>query len=326
VRYPISLWLEVESRCNLACRFCYNFWRPQPEGYPEQLSTEQLLRGLTSLLDQFECRRVAISGGEPLLRTDLEEIVAFFKRRQVQVILTTNGALLSDDKVDALRDCGVDIVQVSLHSSKASEHDWLSSGDAFRAAVLGLMRVRERGVGVAAVFVATSRNLWQFPDTLQLLADIDVRTIIFNRFIVSGLGISNRDKLGVPEDAAVLQMLRAAQSVAETHGQTIVMGTPVMTDPATRHILPSARFGSCPVRRRQTRWTIGVDGAIRRCNHSPVAVGNILTGGILELTKIYAGQGDSISAEPNCGRCQLDNAYFRQIPAASALASSIRPS
>lgn len=311
MKYPISLWLEVESRCNLACKFCYNFWRPATETYPQTLSTDELLRGLSALLDEFECRRVALSGGEPLLRSDLEEIVAFFKQRQVRVVLTTNGALLSDAKVDSLRASGVDIVQVSLHSSRPDEHDWLSSGPAFRGAMLALMRARERGIGLAAVYVATSRNLLHFPDTLRLLADIDISTIIFNRFIVSGLGIQNRDELGVPDDRTVLDMLNDAQIVAETHRQTIVMGTPVSVDPQTRRRLSAIRFGSCPIRQHQTRWTIGVDGAIRRCNQSPVSIGNLLSDGISELRKTYSDSREPLGVTNRCGKCQLDNVYFQ---------------
>src|SRR5438270_7044328 len=66
-KFPISLWLEIEARCNLACRFCYNFWRDGRENYPVTLPTDTLLQGLNRLLENFACRSVAISGGEPLL-------------------------------------------------------------------------------------------------------------------------------------------------------------------------------------------------------------------------------------------------------------------
>jgi MoaA/NifB/PqqE/SkfB family radical SAM enzyme len=311
VKHSISLWLEIENRCNLACRFCYNFWRDGAEPAPRSLSTTSLLQGLDSLLEQFDCRQVAISGGEPLLHADLEDIVLFLKSRKLRVIITTNGSLLTAEKADAMLEWGVDSVQVSLHSSAADEHDWLSAGRSFRAAVGSLMLLRERGIGVAGVFVATNRNLQHFPDTLRLLARIDVRTIIFNRFIVSGLGVRNRQHLGVPDDVAVLEMLQRAELIATKHRQTIVMGTPVAATPEARRQLPSVRFGSCPVGRGQTRWTIGGDGEIRRCNHSSVSIGNILVDGISELVRIYA-ESAAVSDPLRCGQCQLNSAYFRR--------------
>jgi len=307
---PISLWMEIEARCNLACRFCYNFWRDGSESYPRVLPTSDLLRGLDSLFENFACRSVAISGGEPLLRTDIEEIVRFLKARQIRVVVTTNGTMITADKADALRAWGVDTVQVSLHSTNAAEHDWISSGQAFEPALRALMLVRERGIGAVGVFVATSRNLAGFPGMLRLLAQIDIRTAILNRFIPSGLGARHHAELGVPDDDTVLQVLFEAQAVASKTGQTVILGTPIPAAAETRQHLPSVRFGGCPVRQQQSRWTIGTDGEIRRCNHSSLSIGNILGDGVSELVKAYSAPPEMPGIVSNCDRCQLQSPYF----------------
>jgi MoaA/NifB/PqqE/SkfB family radical SAM enzyme len=314
----ISLWLEVEAACNLACRFCYNFWKDGHASTPRGLPTKELLKGLQHLLDKFDCRQVAVSGGEPLLRPDLDDIMQFLKRSTIPVVLTTNGTLLSATKADSVLQWGVETVQVSLHGANAQEHDWLSGGYSFRDAVRGLMLVRERGIKVAAVFVATLQNLHRFPDVLRLLARINVRTILFNRFIVSGLGVRNELALGVPGDDAILNSLHDAQAIASATGQTIILGTPVPADETTRRRLSAVKFGSCPVRQGQQRWTIGVDGAIRRCNHSSVSIGNILTDGIDRLYDTFLRDEASLPSRSTCDTCQLGADYFRS-PSESGL-------
>lgn len=310
MKSPISLWLEIEPRCNLACRFCYNFWRDGVESYPRVLPTSDLLGGLDALFESFACDSVAVSGGEPLLRADIEEIVRFLKARRVRVVLTTNGTMLTAERAGALRAWGVDTVQVSLHSANASEHDWISSGQAFEPALRALMYVRERGIGAVGVFVATNRNLSGFPRMLRLLAQIDIRTVILNRFIPSGLGARNHAELGVPGDDSVLQVLLEAQSVASRTGQTVILGTPIPAGAETRQRLPSVRFGSCPVRQQQSRWTIGTDGEIRRCNHSPLSIGNITDNGVAELLKAYSAPPEMPGIVSKCDRCQLQSPYF----------------
>lgn len=310
MRYPISLWLEVESRCNLACRFCYNPWRGGREAYPRLLETSALLAGLDALFERFECRRVAVSGGEPLLRPDLDEMLVYLSNRRQNVVITTNGALLTGGRADHLAAIGVDTLQVSLHSSNEHDHNWLSAGAAFRPALAALMLARERGINTVAVFVATKRNLANFPDTLRLLAKIDVRRIIFNRFIVSGLGYIFQNDLGVPNDEDTLRMLGDAHSVAADAGQTIFLGTPLHADAETRQRLPSIRFASCPVRQQQTRWTIGADGELRRCNHSLASIGNIVEDGIEKLTQLYAASAHVSRDGAGCNDCQLRSGIF----------------
>src|ERR1051326_6707767 len=283
----ISLWLEIETRCNLACRFCYNFWRDGSVTEPRVLATADLLRGLDLLFESFECDQVALSGGEPMLRRDLEDIVRFLHARGLRIVLTTNGSLLTSSKLEALRTLGVDTIQVSLHSARQEEHDWLSQGTSFRSALQALMLARQRGMGVAAVFVATRSNLARFPNLLELLALIDVRSVIFNRFIVSGLGNRHRTELTISDEREIIQTLCAADAVAPQNGQTIFMGTPVNVDDNVRSRLSSVRFGACPVSERQRRWTIGADGEIRFCNHSAKGVGNILGDGICRLIERF---------------------------------------
>ena len=89
-----SFVFEVTTRCNHDCLHCYNAWKngePYPAG---ELPTGETLAMLGKMLDETQARLVTLSGGEPLLRADLGEIVDYLAGRGVAINLICNGVLL----------------------------------------------------------------------------------------------------------------------------------------------------------------------------------------------------------------------------------------
>ena len=61
----IDIWLEVEKKCNLNCKFCYNYWKDNLTPL-SILSSKELIRCLQKLFDRVKCNKITLSGGEPL--------------------------------------------------------------------------------------------------------------------------------------------------------------------------------------------------------------------------------------------------------------------
>lgn len=275
----VELWLEVEPKCNLHCSFCYNYWRGEPGKTPTTLPTSDLVNALRALLSQVDCRALSISGGEPLLREDLDELLLGLKSFAVPTVITTNGVSLDKSRIAELASCGVGAFQLPLHSTDAELHNKLSGGNAWNPAIRALIDLAESGLSRAVVFVATSRNLSHFVPVLHLCAALDVRRIIFNRLVPAGLGKTNQHKLGMPDEADLVKTISEASRVATQYGQTIDLGVPIPpVIPSSS--MPRVNAASCPVARGQHRWAIGPEGNIRRCNQSESSIGNLLTGGI----------------------------------------------
>jgi len=119
---PETVHLTITARCNLHCPGCYV--PRQPVG--TELSTGELRR----LVDQWAEMRVfqlAVGGGEPLLRDDLFEVLAYACRRGIVPNLTTNGTLLAPEIVHRLEECGVGRVNVSVNGPTANEDDRTST-------------------------------------------------------------------------------------------------------------------------------------------------------------------------------------------------------
>jgi MoaA/NifB/PqqE/SkfB family radical SAM enzyme len=269
----LELWLEVEARCNLRCRFCYNPWRDGSEAEPNALATPQLLEQLSLLLASVPTHHVTISGGEPLLRRDLESVLRFFQERGIAIVLTTNGTLLTRARIAQLRDWGVGTFQVPLHSTRARVHDYLSGRQCWRRTLRALVELREAGAEVGVVFVSTRINVADFPRVVDVVGTLGIHDVIYNQLIASGSAATNIATLGIPSAQESFDAILSADRCASKLGMCVHLGVPIGIEAAQRALLSTVRYSSCPVGVGQHRWTVGPNGAVRRCSHGANAEG-----------------------------------------------------
>lgn len=113
---------ELTYRCNAKCGFC-PYWRMPSIEEPE-LKFEEIKTGLRKIY-KSGCRFVNFSGGEPTLRSDLEEIISFASGEGFWTSLVSNGSLLTQDKIKNLKEAGLDNLFLSLDFIDGKEHDKL---------------------------------------------------------------------------------------------------------------------------------------------------------------------------------------------------------
>jgi pyrroloquinoline quinone biosynthesis protein E len=125
---PLWLLLELTYRCPLHCVFCYNptdFARTGPE-----IETQDWIRVLREAR-ALGAVQLGLSGGEPLARDDLEEIVAEAHALGFYINLITSGVGLSEIRIRALKTAGLDHIQLSFQDSSRQMNDFLSSTRTF---------------------------------------------------------------------------------------------------------------------------------------------------------------------------------------------------
>lgn len=125
---PLWLLAELTYRCPLHCVFCYN-----PIDYAKQhqeLSTDEWLRVLEQAR-ALGAAQLGLSGGEPLLRDDLEIIVRRARELGYYTNLLTSGVGLTEARIAALKDAGLDHIQLSFQDSTREMNDFLSSTKTF---------------------------------------------------------------------------------------------------------------------------------------------------------------------------------------------------
>jgi MoaA/NifB/PqqE/SkfB family radical SAM enzyme len=271
---PITLWFELETRCNIRCRFCYNHWKDGTHPAPRGLPTATLLDCLDRLLDEVTCDRVALSGGEPLMHPDLDQYLSFFHERGIPTVLTTNGTLLSDERLLSLRSRGLGAVQVPLHSAVPDVHDRLSGARCWRRSVGVLALARRLGIDTTPVFVATKMNLHSIEGVLELLYLLGIHRVIFNRFVPSGAGILNQDALDVTEQD-ILETLYRAEPVAHRLGTIVDLGVRVRLNEQQAEDLCCIKLKSCETDGMHRQFTLDAAGDLKHCNQSPYPLGNL---------------------------------------------------
>lgn len=152
-RRLFSVTLAVTNRCGYRCWHCYNAGRSQSD---LPLSA---FRSLAAELDRMQTVMVTLTGGEPLLRADLEEIAAAFGQG-ICLTLNTTGDGLTYERALRLRESGLFAVGVSLDSGDEQEHDRLRGmPGAFRTALAALNTAERAGLYPYIISVASRKLL-----------------------------------------------------------------------------------------------------------------------------------------------------------------------
>ena len=112
---PVAAHLIPIRRCNLSCAYCNEY-----DDRSAPIPTVDVLRRIDRLVD-LGTGVVTLSGGEPLLHPDLDEIVRHIRRRGAIATLITNGYLLTRDRIERLNQAGLDHLQISIDNVMPDE-------------------------------------------------------------------------------------------------------------------------------------------------------------------------------------------------------------
>jgi sulfatase maturation enzyme AslB (radical SAM superfamily) len=121
ITLPILSEVALTWRCNIKCQFCYASCRcvsgSSEDSDLEELSTSEMKRVLAVISQDAEVPSVSFTGGEPVLRTDLSELIAYASSSLgMRVNLITNGTLISEQLAKELKASGLASAQVSIES------------------------------------------------------------------------------------------------------------------------------------------------------------------------------------------------------------------
>ncbi len=268
-----SVILEVTTRCNLRCRYCYNVWngRDYPRG---ELDTPSMRRLVSRICGQTGCDLLTFTGGEPLLRGDLEELVRHARKEGVGVNLITNGILLEPARTAALVDAGVGLFETPLLGSERRLAMDLHGDDALSATQEAILLIREAGGEVVTAFVATALNIHQALDAAEISFALGAAGMMFNRFNPGGRGCRDADALMPPPDALAVA-LEALNGFSEDTGFPVSCSIPI--HPCILDVSPyrNLSFGFCAAATPRAYYTVDPMGNLRMCNHSPGILGDL---------------------------------------------------
>src|SRR5512139_3864606 len=136
---------EITRRCNLRCVHCRSSSEMVVKEHPD-FPTEEAYRILDDIAG-YATPVVVLSGGEPLLRADVFDIARYGTDKGLRMCLATNGALVTQEVCDRIRESGIRIVSLSLDGSTAEVHDdFRNQEGAFRSTVNAASLFRKNGI------------------------------------------------------------------------------------------------------------------------------------------------------------------------------------
>lgn len=179
---PIVVY-NCTARCNLRCLHCYSYSEAECAG--TELSTDQAKKMLSQLTG-VNCPVILFSGGEPLLREDLFELLAEAKQLELRTVISSNGTLIDSAAAGQLANVGVSYVGVSIDGKEAFHDKFRQVSGSFKAAIKGIENCQKAGIKTGLRFTIIKANAEQIPAVFDIAASNDVKRICFYHLIRSG--------------------------------------------------------------------------------------------------------------------------------------------
>jgi PqqA peptide cyclase len=189
---PYTLVAELTYRCPLRCVYCSN-----PLDYArrrDEVDTDGWLRVLREA-EALGVVQVNLTGGEPLVRDDLEALVAEAERLELYTNLITSGIPVTRERLARLRDLGLDNVQISIQDVSAGPSDRIAGRRSFDRKLQVARWIKELGLPLTLNTVLHRENLDRVPEVIALAEALDADRLELANTQYLGWALLNRRAL-----------------------------------------------------------------------------------------------------------------------------------
>ena len=195
VEHELSLLaINLTRRCNLACDHCYLDAHTLKHGSPFELTTDEVCRLLDEVVQCGEGPMVVLTGGEPLMRRDLEEIISYGAGLNLAMVVGTNGIMLTEQRVRSLKLAGVLGLGISVDSLDAEQHDeFRGRSGAWTKTMAGIEACRRNEVSFQIHFSITENNADELPAMIDFARSCGARVLNIFFLVCTGRGESVTD-------------------------------------------------------------------------------------------------------------------------------------
>ena len=201
-----DLFLEVTSRCNAKCEHCGSSC-----GYEipkDEISAEEIKKVLLAVSQKYDAHKILlnVTGGEPLMRKDLFEIMDYANRLGYPWGMTTNGMLINDEIIKKMIDTNMQTISISLDGLKETHEAFRKVPNSFDKIITGIKKLQEvPSIKIVQVTtVANKKNLQELDALYQLMLDLKVKYWRVVNVDPIGRAKDNKDILLEPKDYVYL--------------------------------------------------------------------------------------------------------------------------
>ncbi len=203
-RGPVVVY-NCTRQCNLDCVHCYS--ASTAEAPADELTRAEA----TGMLDDLAAMGVPVvlfTGGEPVLRDDLPELLAHAVRAGMRAVVSTNGTLITAEMARRFAEIGVGYVGVSVDGLRAAHDAFRRRDGAFASAMAGLEHCQGAGVKVGLRMTLTRRNVADLEGVFELVRRREIPRVCFYHLVYTGRGSTLRgEDLSAGQRRAVLDRI-----------------------------------------------------------------------------------------------------------------------
>ncbi len=182
---PVVVW-NMTKRCNLRCIHCYA--RAEGEDFQGKELTTEEGKGFIDDLARFGVPVILFSGGEPVLRPDLPELIDYAVKKGMRAVISTNGTLITEEKARIFARCSLSYIGVSLDGMGPVNDRFRGVKGAFNQAMEGIRNAKKAGIKVGLRFTIHRGNYSEIPAVFDLIGREDIERVCFYHLVYAGRG------------------------------------------------------------------------------------------------------------------------------------------
>ncbi|MCI0432938.1 MAG: radical SAM protein [Gemmatimonadetes bacterium] len=297
---------NLTQRCNLACAHCYisaGSWHTASG----ELTTAECQRITDEILELSPAPMFILSGGEPLLREDLELIASYATERGATVVVGTNGTRLSRERIRSLKDAGVTGVAISVDSLDARYHDRFRHGTgALSDTLAAVERLREERLDFVVQTTVTRGNRPEIAAIADWAATAGAVSFNVYFLVATGRGEGMHGLTPAENDDVLSELIELGRThrgrmMVRSKCQPQIMRHAYEDDPDS----PLLQYGTrCPCGVHYARIT--PEGKLTPCPYTPVVAGDLRRQSFAEVWRespVFAQiRGGEVGGK--CGACE----------------------
>ena len=296
---PIAMTFAITYKCQCNCVHC-SAGKHKKADTPE-LNTEEAKRVIEES-QKLGISILAFTGGEPLLREDIFELISHVNQKKAVPMLFTNGLLLTQDNVDKLAKAGLYSLFVSIDSPLPEEHDSLRGMPGlFETVIKGIKRAKEKGifVGFSSYATRSSTREGKYKEIHELAKQLELHNVMLFDGVPTGNILKDTSELLTSEQREEIR-----EYSSYTQKNQII---PPLSSQSWQNSIESYLAGvGCLA--AYIQYYVSAYGEVTPCDFTPLSFGNIRE---MPLKKIWKTMIHHPAYKPRVTSCRMRNAKFR---------------
>jgi len=299
--FPVAMTFAVTYKCQCNCVHCSAGRHLKND--LQELSTIEA-KAVIKASQNLGVSIIAFTGGEPLLRDDIFELISYVDKKKAIPILFTNGQFLSDENVEKLANAGLFSVFVSIDSPIPEEHDKLRGMPGlFNSAISGIKKMKSKGVfvGIASYATRSATNKGMYKRLYSLARDLGVQNLMLFDGVPTGNMLKNTSEM-----LTYNQREEIREFSSKIFKNQII---PPLSSQSWQNSI-EGYLGGIGCLGANIQYYVSAYGEVTPCDFTPLSFGNVRDKPLKDIWKMMVKHP---AYNHRSTFCRMQNTKFRQI-------------